>query len=99
LPSSKCQHISLILGDLVNDVKVCLNVKAVNQDLLKQFSETAKRLDELVEMAMKEAYDQGVKFGTYQGFNQAVAQIEEKTKKAKTVKDVLADREDIEGPA
>ena len=65
MPSSKCTQISLILGELYNDIKVIFHNPSKEQTKLifKQLSEYAKRFDDLVETTEKNAYDAGYNAG------------------------------------
>ena len=65
MPSSKCQQISLIMGELLNDIKISLNLTGVPKELLKSLSSATKRLDDLMLEAQKDAYDKGVMDGKY----------------------------------
>jgi hypothetical protein len=71
MPSSKCHQLSLELGELYNDVRVVLNLTGVNVVLLQQFSEAAKRIDELMVQTEKDAYDAGYSDGMAYMANQS----------------------------
>ena len=61
MPSSRCQQISVVLGELYNDVRLLAPISAVNAALLrKQLSEYARQLDAIVDEAEKSAFQFGV---------------------------------------
>lgn len=61
MPSSKCNQISLLLGELYNDVRLCAGNMSPNNDkiLRKQFAECAHLLDLNVEEAEKNCFNAG----------------------------------------
>ena len=60
MPSSKCQQLSLILGELYNDIRVIAPMSPENTKmLLKQLSDYAKRIDSMIEVSEKACYDKG----------------------------------------
>ncbi len=64
-PSSKCNQISLILGELYNDVIMCCGRPSVDMDKLlkKQLADYALRFDNMVAMSEKDCYDKGYEDG------------------------------------
>ena len=61
MPSSKCQQISLVLGELYNDITLLTSITPQNTKLLlKRLSEYARQLDAIVDEAEKNAYQFGV---------------------------------------
>jgi hypothetical protein len=53
------------MGELLNDIKISLNLTGVPKELLKSLSSTTKRLDDLMMEAQKDAYDKGVMDGKF----------------------------------
>jgi hypothetical protein len=74
------------MGELLNDIKISLNLTGVPKELLKSLSSTTKRLDDLMLEAQKDAYDKGVMDGKYTDFEEKKPSIFGKI-------------EDAEGPA
>lgn len=61
MPSSRCQQISLVMGELLNDIKMLASIPPQNNKLmLKQLSEYARQLDGIVDEAEKNAYQFGI---------------------------------------
>lgn len=61
MPSSRCQQISLVLGELYNDIRMLAPITPQNGVLLrKQLSEYARQLDAIVDEAEKSAFQFGV---------------------------------------
>ena len=59
MPSSKCQQVSLTLGELYNDIRTALGITSSNKYMLKILSDYAKRFDNIVEQSEKDCYDKG----------------------------------------
>jgi hypothetical protein len=82
MPSSQCNQISLHLGELYNDIVILLGQPSpeANKMLLKQLSEYAKMLDQLVTIAEKAAYDAGWENGVVYGRGTQLGEkVEQKT--------------------
>ncbi len=59
MPSSKCQQVSLTLGELYNDIRTALGITSSNKYMLKILSDYAKRFDDIIEQTEKACYDRG----------------------------------------
>ena len=60
-PSSKCNQVSLTLGELYNDIIMCCGRPTAEMDkfLKKQLADCAKRIDNMIAMSEKDCYDRG----------------------------------------
>jgi protein-disulfide isomerase-like protein with CxxC motif len=60
-PSSKCQQVSLVMGELFNDVKLIVGGLTQEQTklLLKQLSAYALQLDQIIQQAESDCFTAG----------------------------------------
>jgi len=60
-PSSKCQQVSLVMGELYNDIRLIVGTITPEQNklILQQLSQYSKQLDEIIQQAESDCFTAG----------------------------------------